>query len=95
MGDKLYNIANSVIYVNAALSWGTIFGWIQLGLGILLTLVGIAYKVWKWYKEANADGKITGDEIKQVIEENKDDVAKVVDNIEELVEDIKENTKKD
>lgn len=94
MGDKLYVAANTVVYANAALQWGTIFGWVQLGLGILLTVVGIAYRVWKWYKEAKADGKITADEVKQLVDENKDDVVKVITDTKELIDDISENKEK-
>lgn len=94
MGDKLYVAANTVVYANAAMQWGTIFGYIQLALGILLTVVGIAYRVWKWYKEAKADGKITADEVKQLVDENKDDVVKVITDTKELIDDISENKEK-
>lgn len=92
MFDNLYTGANGLIYIQAALSMGTIFGWVQLGLAILMTIVGIAYKIWKWYKEAKADGKITAEEIKQLIDENKDDVIKVITESEELVRDIVDKT---
>lgn len=94
MGDKLYTIGNSIVYVQAAVSWGTIFGWIQLGLGLLMTVVGIAYRIWKWYKDAKSDGKITAEEIKQLIDENKDDVINVITDSKDLVEDIIEKSKK-
>lgn len=93
MGDKLYVAANSFVYANAAIQWGTIFGWIQLGLGIIMTSVGIAYRIWKWYKDAKADGKITGDEVKQLIDENKDDVINVITDTKDLIDDINDSTK--
>lgn len=90
--DNLYTGANGLIYIQAALSMGTVFGWIQLGLAIVMTLVGIAYKVWKWHKEAAADGEITPEELKQLIDENKDDVIEVITESKELVKDIVDKT---
>lgn len=93
--DNLYTGANGLIYIQAALSMGTIFGWIQLGLAIIMSIVGIAYRIWTWYKKAKEDGKITMEEIKQLIDENKDEVIEVICNSEELIEDISKNVKKD
>ena len=92
--DTVYGAGNALVYLGAVIQPEALFKWIQLGLGILLTIVGIAYKIWCWYKKAKADGKITGEEIKELIEENKDEVGKVIDEVEELVDDIKENSKK-
>ena len=46
--------------------------YIQLGFGILATLISIAFSIWKWWKKASADGKITKDEIKELSDELKD-----------------------
>ncbi|MBO7731120.1 MAG: hypothetical protein J6S67_01155 [Methanobrevibacter sp.] len=75
---------------NDFLSWiGTVFGtictalqteqvlqYVSLALTILSTGVAIAFTVWKWWKNASADGKITKDEVDNLI----DDVKDVVDN---------------
>lgn len=89
--DIIYGAGNALVYMGAVIQPEVLFRWIQLGLGIIMTLVGIAYRVWCWYKKAKADGKITGDEIKELIEDNKDEVSKVIDDVEEIVEEIKEN----
>lgn len=94
MGDKLYTAGNCLVYLGAIIQTENLFKWIQLGLGILLTVVGIAYKVWKWHKEAKADGKITTDEVKELVSETKDDVIKVITDTKELVEDIDKNKEK-
>lgn len=94
MGDKLYTAGNLLVYLGAIIQPENLFKWIQLGLGILLTVVGIAYKVWKWHKEAKADGKITTDEVKELVSETKDDVIKVITDTKELVEDIDKNKEK-
>lgn len=41
---------------------------ILLILGILSSLVSLIYTLWKWYRKAKADGKITEDEIDEAIE---------------------------
>lgn len=46
--------------------------YIQLGLGILATILSIAFSIWKWWKKASADGKITKDEINELSDDLKD-----------------------
>ena len=94
MGDKLYTAGNCLVYLGAIIQPEDLFKWIQLGLGILLTVVGIAYKVWKWHKEAKSDGEITTDEVKELVSETKDDVIKVITDTKELVKDIDKNKEK-
>lgn len=93
MGDKIYTGINIFQYVATIFQADLLFKWIQIGLAIAMTLVGIAYKVWKWYKEAKKDGVITKEELHQLHEETKDDVSKFVDNTVELIEDINEHKK--
>lgn len=60
-----------------------IFQWISFALTIVSLIITIIFTVWKWYKEAKKDGKITKDEIETLIEEVKPDVdsiAKKIDN---------------
>ncbi|MBO7694992.1 MAG: hypothetical protein J6T10_20430 [Methanobrevibacter sp.] len=42
--------------------------YIQLGLGILATIISILLSLWTWWKKAKKDGKITEDEVKEAIE---------------------------
>ena len=49
-----------------------LLSYIQLGLGILATLGSLAFTIWKWWKKASADGKITKDEIKELSDDIKD-----------------------
>lgn len=72
-----------------AFSWsGTIFGtiltaiqtnevfqYISLGLTILSTIVAIAFTIWKWWKKAHEDGKITQEEIDDLV----DDINQIID----------------
>lgn len=91
--EVIYGAGNGLVYLGAVIQPDVLFKWIQLGLGILLTVIGIAYKIWCWYRKAKADGKITGEEIKELINENKDEVIEVAEDIIDLVDDIKENSK--
>ena len=38
-------------------------------LTIISTLVSITYVIWKWWKKAKADGKITEDEVDELMED--------------------------
>lgn len=60
-----------------------VFQIIQLVLSILATLVTTAYVIWKWYKRASSDGKITKDEVDEVfdiISDAKDEITDDIDN---------------
>ena len=42
---------------------------IQAILTVIGLLVTISYTIWKWYKKANEDGKITQDEVDELMED--------------------------
>lgn len=86
MKNTFYDLTNLFV---ACLQPNEIFQIIQFALATLMVLVGIAYKIWRWYKEAKSDGKITGDEIKQIINEVKPDVEEAIDDVEKIVDKIK------
>ena len=72
-------IFNGATYVFAALQTNEIFQTIQLCLSIVTSLVLIAFRLWKWYKTAKADGVITIDEIEEgenIITEGKKEIEK-------------------
>lgn len=52
---------------------------IQIVLSIITFLVTLAYTIWKWYKNAKKDGKITKDEV--------DDLFKKIENVTKENED--------
>ena len=58
-------VFNALQYALATIQDNPIWQGIQLGLSILTSVVLIAYRLWKWHKEATADGKITKDEIEE------------------------------
>ena len=56
-----------------------VFQTIQIIISALAGAVALAYTIWRWYKNAKKDGKITGDEVDDLFqqitkkEEEKDD----------------------
>ena len=64
-------------YASIPIQDNPVFQWIQLILAIIASLVLIAYRLWKWWKEASKDGKIDKEEIKEgldIISDGIDDV---------------------
>ena len=58
-------------------------------LSILISILIIISRVIDWYKRASADGKITGDEIKELT----DEVGKGLNDIKEHVDSANESKK--
>ena len=52
----------------AGLQVEELFKWVQLALGLLATIISIAFSLWQWWKRANKDGKITEEEINEGID---------------------------
>ena len=55
-----------------ALQTDVLFQYIQLGITILSGIVALAFTVYKWYKTASDDGKITPEEIEDLRDQVKD-----------------------
>lgn len=60
-----------------------ILGIIVLIASLVSTIILTSFKVIDWYKKAKADGKITADEIKEVVEVIKDGVDAVKNNVDQ------------
>ena len=50
--------------------------WIMFALGIISFLITTAFTIWKWYRKATADGKITPDEVDELIDEIEENIKK-------------------
>ena len=59
-----------------AIQTNEVFQYISLALTILSTLVAIAFTIYKWWKKANEDGKITPEEIDELGKDIKDSLKK-------------------
>ena len=46
-----------------------VFQTIQIIISALAGAVALAYTIWRWYKNAKKDGKITGDEVDDLFEQ--------------------------
>ena len=50
--------------------------YIQLTLGIIATCLSVAFTIWKWWKKASEDGKITKDEVDELINDLDENINK-------------------
>lgn len=60
-------VVNALMYAGVTLQTNEAMQTIQLILSIVTSAVIIAFKLWKWWKEASKDGKITADEIDEAV----------------------------
>ena len=70
---------NAGLYVLTAVQDNPVFQTITLILSIITSIVLLAYRIWKWWKEAKKDGKITKEEIKDGIDIVASGVKDIVD----------------
>lgn len=87
MYDKAVNATGlSLMGVATVAQTNEVFQMVQIIITSVSALVVLAFNIWKWYKKAKADKKITDDEI--------DELEKIVTGSlkkEESDEDQKEN----
>lgn len=91
MKNYVAEIANAFTYVLAALQANEVFQIVELCLSIATSAVLIMFRLWKWYKTAKADGKITSDEIMkgvQIIIDGEEEIKSQIDG-EDKREEIK------
>ena len=62
-------VGTGITSVLAVTQTKEVFQIIQLIVAILVGLVTLAYTIYKWYKRASADGKITEEEVDQLVDE--------------------------
>lgn len=73
MKNTRFDYILDVVAITLGITQGEeLLRYIQLGFGILATIISIAFSIWKWWKKASADGKITKEEIKELSDELKD-----------------------
>lgn len=92
MKNYIAEIVNAFTYAIAFMQANETFQIIELALSIATSVVLIAYRLWKWYRAAKADGKITRDEVKQgldLIIEGKDEIADKIEGRKNVHEDEK------
>lgn len=73
-------IGTAVTGVTCVLSEVSVYQYEQIILGaisILAGLVTLGFTVWKWYRAAKADGKITKEEIEDLIDQASDKIEEI------------------
>lgn len=78
---------NGLSYLSAFVQENEILQIIGFVLSILTSLILIAYRVWKWWKEASADGKIDNEEKSTLFEILVDGAEELKDKTEERKKD--------
>ena len=63
----LAGVVNGITYFFATLQENPVFQIIEFVFAILTSLTLIAFRVWKWWNEAKKDGKISKEELEQLI----------------------------
>ena len=86
MKNWIAETLNGVQYVFAVLQQNETLQYIELGLSILTSIILIAFRIWRWVKEAKADGKITKEEIEE-------GAKIIVDGAQEIADKTKESIK--
>lgn len=84
-------VSSSVCTMLAGLQVDEMLRYVNLALAVLSAVVAIAFTIWKWWHEAKKDGKITTNEVKDVL----DDVTAIIDEAKESIGKIADDNKKE
>lgn len=89
-------VSSSVCTMLAGLQVDEMLRYVNLALAVLSAVVAIAFTIWKWWHEAKKDGKITANEVDDVL----DEVNGIIDETKESIgkiagDDKKKKEKKD
>ena len=64
---------NTISWALTASQTKVVFEIVQIIVATIVSLLTAAYIVWKWYKKAKSDGKITADEVAELANDIKDE----------------------
>ena len=84
-------VSSSVCTMLAGLQVDEMLRYVNLALAVLSAVVAIAFTIWKWWHEAKKDGKITPNEVNDVL----DDVTTIIDETKESIGKIADDNKKE
>lgn len=74
--DIIGSAGSGGMWILTAVQTNEIFQLVQIILSCVVSALTILYILWKWWKKAKADGKITAEEIDELEKEIKDNVNK-------------------
>ena len=83
-------VSSSVCTLLAGLQVDEMLRYVNLALAVLSALVAIAFTIWKWWHEAKKDGKITTNEVDDVL----DDVTGIIERTKESIGKIADDDKR-
>lgn len=66
----------AVCLTNTATQTNQTMQTVNLVITIVVGVVTLAYTIYKWYKKAKSDGKITPDEVGDLVEDVKEELDK-------------------
>ena len=73
MKDNLLNIFNIGLQaIFTAIQSDEVLKWISFAFTILSVIITISYNIWKWYRKSKEDGKISMDEVDELVDIVKD-----------------------
>ena len=79
MKDGIAIGGNGVSYILALVQTNETMQIISFILSIITSIIIIAFKIWSWWRVAHSDGKITKEEVDDLIDDIKDDVEELQD----------------
>lgn len=82
MDEHVLSGLNFCQYAAAFVQFDEVFKWIQLILAIICSIVLLAYRIWKWHKDASKDGKIDKEEVDKLAETIKDGAEEIKSDID-------------
>ena len=82
MDEYVLTGVNACQYATAFAQFDEIFRWIQLILALICSIVLLAYRIWKWHKDASKDGKIDKEEVDKLAETIKDGAEEIKSDID-------------
>lgn len=77
MKNYVLEITNAFTYALAFLQANETLQIIEFAISIFTSAVLIAYRIWRWYKAAKEDGKLTKEEIEeglQIVIDGKEEI---------------------
>lgn len=76
MKDRLSLFTSLGSWCFTAIQTKELFQYISLILSIICTILTIIFTIWRWYRKASADGKITEEEVDELIDSVEKEVKK-------------------
>ena len=84
MKDNLLDIFGIGLQaIFTAIQTDEVLRWISFGITILSALITIAYNIYKWWRKSKEDGKISMDEVDELVDIVKDGSNTLTNTIKE------------